>query len=147
MALLALPYYPSRSREYQRIWGRLHSANTRYWKHRDYNHKLIYARNYYNLNKKEQREKTKQRALNLKLTLFSMFGSRCVKCGFTDHRALQLDHIKGSGAEMRRYTNLHKSRVKYYQWLLNNPEYTLNEIQLLCANCNWIKRFENNEVS
>jgi len=146
MALLALPYYPSRSREYQRIWNRLHSTNTHYWKHRDTN-KLVYARHYYNLNKKKLKEKNHQRRLSIKITLFSMFGSKCKKCGFTDHRALQLDHIKGDGAKMRRYTTLQRSRLRYYLWLLNNPEYTLNQIQLLCANCNWIKRYENDEVN
>jgi len=59
----------------------------------------------------------------------------CVKCGFSDIRALSIDHIDGKG-------NLHKEFS--YRWLIKNnyPE----GYQTLCMNCQWIKRHTNNEV-
>ncbi|MDG7005258.1 MAG: hypothetical protein JRN73_09990 [Nitrososphaerota archaeon] len=67
-------------------------------------------------------------------------GSKCVRCGFSDFRALQIDHVNGGGrSEARRLAG-----VAYYLHVLDH----INDgtYQLLCANCNWIKRAENEEV-
>lgn len=91
-------------------------------------------------------EKYRKQQENTKLAVFSTLGHRCIKCGFDDIRALQLDHIKGDGAEWRRnHEHTAKSRRQYYNYLMQNPDYLLTNIQILCANCNWIKRHENNE--
>ena len=63
----------------------------------------------------------------------------CVKCGFNDSRALQIDHINNDGAEERK--KLFGSRldagIRFYYYLKRNnfPE----GYQVLCANCNIIK--------
>ena len=59
-------------------------------------------------------------------------GGKCIKCGFTDARALQFDHIKG-GIGRNRPTGW-----KRWKWL--NEAIERGEIQLLCANCNMIKK-------
>lgn len=65
-------------------------------------------------------------------------GGKCVRCGFDDFRALQIDHIDGGGTkELRKLGSPGVAR----KVLRGEPGY-----QLLCANCNWIKRVENNEV-
>jgi len=51
---------------------------------------------------------------NSRQKVVDSLGGVCVRCGFSDIRALQIDHIK-------------------------------NKYQLLCANCNWIKRYEDKE--
>ena len=64
----------------------------------------------------------------------------CKNCGFDDIRALQIDHIFGNGPEMR----LSKPGImKYY---LENPDTAYEDLQILCANCNWIKRSVNGET-
>jgi len=64
----------------------------------------------------------------------------CVKCGFLDFRALSLDHIHGGGREERGNSSqgffLRLKREGY-------PE----GYQTLCMNCQFIKRYENNELS
>jgi hypothetical protein len=69
-------------------------------------------------------------------------GGSCIRCGFSDVRALQIDHINGGGSKERKGKTFsgqfHKNVLKSF---LNNE----NKYQLLCANCNWIKRVENNE--
>ena len=55
-------------------------------------------------------------------------------------RALQLDHIEGGGNKDRQAKGTGST---FYAWLKRNgypPGY-----QVLCANCNYIKRFENRE--
>ena len=67
-------------------------------------------------------------------------GAACTKCGFdADWRALQIDHVNGGGVSDRRS----KSWKKYFDSVLTC---TTGEYQLLCANCNFIKRYEKNEV-
>jgi hypothetical protein len=63
---------------------------------------------------------------------------KCTRCGFVDIRALSLDHIAGGGNQHRKqigsgwYRKLRKASY---------PE----GYQVLCMNCQWIKRVENKE--
>lgn len=68
-------------------------------------------------------------------------GGVCCKCGFDNPIALQIDHINGGGCKERE--NFKGSAFLYH--VLNNPDKTV--YQILCANCNWIKRWENQECA
>lgn len=70
----------------------------------------------------------------LREAAFDILGRQCVRCGFDDIRALQVDHVNGGGWKQQRGWTLYRS-------VLKDPE----EYQTLCANCNWIKRHENKE--
>jgi len=76
-----------------------------------------------------------------KETLIGLMGNVCCKCGFSDSRALQIDHINGGGIKERKAYNT-KDFVRIVIASLNKNE---NKYQLLCTNCNWIKRHENQE--
>ena len=69
--------------------------------------------------------------------MIAKMGGKCIICGFDDWRALQLDHIKGGGYKG-------KANQLVYREILD-AKVIPNDYQLLCANCNWIKRYENNE--
>lgn len=69
-------------------------------------------------------------------------GGRCVKCGMLDLRCLQIDHINGGGGKEIRSTGAYAR----YKWIKSNVEEAKLKYQILCANCNWIKRDENNEL-
>ena len=77
----------------------------------------------------------------LRLSAIGALGGRCAKCGFTDIRALQIDHVDGGGNQLRKTT----SYVSMYRDIIAGT--CKYPVQLLCANCNWIKRDENNEMS
>ena len=66
---------------------------------------------------------------------------RCLKCGFTDIRALSIDHINGNGNKHRKSIGCYGSQ--FYTWLKNH-NYPVG-YQVLCMNCNFIKRFEQRE--
>ena len=69
-------------------------------------------------------------------------GGKCVRCGFSDPRALQIDHINGGGSKERKERGFNGNFHRHVLKSFINKE---NKYQLLCANCNWIKRVENNE--
>jgi hypothetical protein len=73
------------------------------------------------------------------------FGNKCSKCGFPDSRALQIDHVSGDGIKQIRNSNGNNrtSRTHYYRVVLR--EIDSGKYQILCANCNWIKRHTNSE--
>jgi hypothetical protein len=78
------------------------------------------------------------RARQLRRDVLAALGNLCIRCGFDDWRALQIDHIHGSGrADRARFANL----SQYFRAVIAEPE----KYQILCSNCNWIKRYEQNE--
>jgi hypothetical protein len=77
----------------------------------------------------------------LRLELFKLLGSKCSRCGIDDYRCLQIDHVNGGGKKESR----EKSRFKFLQYYTRHPEEAKQKLQLLCANCNWIKRHEDHE--
>jgi len=76
-----------------------------------------------------------------RISIMEILGLMCCKCGYTDLRALQIDHINGNGHEERRK----RGTESYYRFMLNKVIAGSKEYQVLRANCNWIKRLENNE--
>lgn len=77
--------------------------------------------------------------------LMAFFGGACVRCGFSDSRALHLDHIHGNGNQIRAKGGhgLHEK----WKMTRDNPNEARSVFQLLCANCNNIKRFEDYEYA
>lgn len=63
---------------------------------------------------------------------------KCLKCGIDDYRVLVIDHINGGGNMERKALN---SVVKFYKLVKKEP----NRYQILCHNCNYLKRIDNNE--
>lgn len=72
--------------------------------------------------------------------VLELFGNKCAHCGFSDHRALQIDHVNDDG-----WIERHKkfSSIVFLRRILKEGT---EGYQLLCANCNWIKRYEVNEA-
>ena len=88
------------------------------------------------------RDKDSKQGLKLEvLTHYGVGGCTCVNCGFSDIRALCIDHIEArvkiNRLEKRRAGN------SLYRWLRDN-KYPKG-FQTLCMNCNFIKSQENNE--
>lgn len=79
-----------------------------------------------------------QTSLRLKVILF--LGGKCFTCGFSDIRALQIDHIEGGGTKLNKTISWSK---RYLEILAGKNTV---KVQILCANCNWIKRWENKEL-
>ena len=95
--------------------------------------------------RKQKNKKDRERNMFYKAKMYYILGGpKCVYCGYDeDPRALQLDHINGGGrADRRRH---HSYAAKYWMEFKDNPEGLKTKFQVLCANCNVIKKFKNNE--
>jgi len=120
------------------------------------------AHRYYSLWNEKTREKARLRARNWKrnhreltkeiwittqkklkhevLLHYSKVGSEqpnCVVCGFSDIRALSIDHINNNGAEERRRMMIKSGHI-FYRFLRKNGY--PSGYQTLCMNCQSIKQ-------
>lgn len=104
------------------------------------NQAITWVKNNYSRHCQNARKWTKKNHHKLKQLAINKLGGICVRCGFSDRRALQIDHVNGDGAKERKIGMINSTSI--YKKVLADKE---NKYQLLCANCNWIKRVENNE--
>lgn len=75
-------------------------------------------------------------------------GSNCWHngpCIVNDTRCLQIDHKNGGGVKQIRVT-FGENLGSMYSHYLKNEDKAKKELQVLCANCNWVKRVNNNEL-
>jgi len=129
--------------------------------YRELNRKKLraYSNNYYHMNKEKNKENMRlwrlknrdklriakrENARKRRLEILSMLGDhKCVKCGYSeDYRVLQIDHVRSNGTEDRKKMAHSWSYLFWKKALIERP----SDYQILCANCNWIKRYENNEL-
>lgn len=105
-------------------------------------------------NKKKHIEQRKmydhKRGYKIKIEVLSHYSTNPTHCAnifnmhkelFIDLRCLSIDHINGDG----RYHVKTFGRGHLYRWLKKN-NYPKG-FQVLCMNCQWIKRHENNEFT
>ena len=120
------------ARAYGEQYRRLHKQEKR-----EYNRR-------YNAEHPDKRRAVAKKAnLAIRVRVLEHYGdgrATCIRCGFSDIRALSIDHIAGGGAEHRRAVG---TGGTFYRWLIKN-NYPKG-FQTLCMNCQLIKRAENGE--
>jgi hypothetical protein len=79
----------------------------------------------------------------MRASAVEILGGVCRRCGFADSRALQIDHVNGGGSKERKNRPFTGS---FHRVVIKSVLKKENKYQLLCANCNWIKRHERNET-
>ncbi len=100
-----------------------------------------------NMDRKEKnRISSVKRRKKLREEIIILLGGKCsnpnclVPNGCRDIRCLQIDHI-----HRKIYKGSHADEM-YYRHVLEEIKAGSKDYQLLCANCNWIKRVENHEI-
>ena len=111
--LMADPAFVARKREQGRLFKQRHPAQVRE------EQRLAYQR--------------------IRQEVLTVYGRRCAQCGFSDIRALQVDHVEGGGQRDHR---AHGALSIYKRAIAT---FGSGAFQLLCANCNWIKVHEKEE--
>lgn len=79
----------------------------------------------------------------LKDFIFSLLGRKCKFCSTSDLRVLQIDHVEDDGYKEHQ---LMGTGWQYLRQVLKTIQLGSNRYQLLCANCNVIKRLETKKI-
>ena len=75
---------------------------------------------------------------SLRPKALEVLGGKCAMCGFSDTRALQIDHINNDGY-IERGGGHEKDDAKIFRKIIRGD---VDNYQILCANCNMIKASE-----
>jgi len=127
---------PEKRKEYNKVYEGKNKEKVKIWK-------KTWAKN----NKEKVLSISRSWWYRLKKEIFELLGNKCSNpnCPIPpekfDIRALQIDHVHGGG--MRHINTI--SRNHYYNSILREIKSGSKEYQLLCAYCNWMKRYENKE--
>ena len=111
--------------------------------------KKEYDSNYQKRNRHSVALRNRKYRLRLKQKIYDILGGICssptclIPGGCTDIRCLQLDHINGGGKREMKLYGCSTGMIMAYAKL--TPEEIKKKLQILCANCNWIKVHENKE--
>ena len=116
---------------YWREYRRKNRDKRNAWERARYARNLQKMRDYGATHARESRRKLKE-------ILYTLLGDKCVICGFSDKRALQIDHRNGGGK--RHYSK--SGSLGVLKHAVENP----SEYQILCANHHWINMREKGEV-
>ena len=87
----------------------------------------------------QERRSQRKRRQEIKLEIYSLLGNHCIKCGFNDKRALEIDH---KDPRMAKKEPLRCQSVTYYRRILERIKSGSKDYQLMCCNCNRIKAWE-----
>ena len=131
-------------RKYRNQCKSCENENKKAWNKKWYqnNKEKVYSqsRKYKSEHRERIRELSNLSGKKKRKEILNFLGGKCVRCGFSDWRVLQIDHINGGGVkEHKKISNT----STFYKTVKTHKE----KYQVLCANCNWIKRYENNETA
>lgn len=95
----------------------------------------------------KNREQARIDRKNLKIEVLSYYSDGSLRCACGESRlpCLSIDHINGGGNKQREELFSGRSGGALYRWL-KQQGYPLG-YQVLCMNCQWIKRSENDELA
>jgi len=100
-----------------------------------------YMKGYWKTNERKQKHKETINRIHkqCKDAAYDLLGRVCVRCGFSDIRALQIDHVNNDGNIDRQKFGHRAGTIQTYKKVLKSQG---EGFQVLCANCNLIKAHE-----
>ena len=133
-----------RVRESNRHWRETHKEHIREYNiayNKSHQEQIRNYRHKYPYNPEQARKGRERYNTKIRKDVLTHYGNgklACVCCGYSDIRALSIDHINGGGGKHRKALGL-RAGVPFYQWL-RLQEYPMG-YRTLCMNCQFIARF------
>lgn len=139
-------------RYYERNKDKVLSRNKVYWEENK-THLNALQRDWHKKNKVKVNQGKRLYWAKCLETLYSYLGNICCckaidcwhigLCGISDRHILQFEHIQDNGkSDRKRFKGGQRAMIMYYVKHLDEVKQNL---QLMCANCNWKKRARNRE--
>jgi hypothetical protein len=76
-----------------------------------------------------------------RLRVIKLLGGKCCRCGNSDARVLQINHVNGGGSKE---TQIGKGEMGSSNFLIDidKGRRSINDLNLMCANCNILYEYE-----
>lgn len=88
-----------------------------------------------------QRENLANKNLIRRIVVLEFLGGKCARCAISDYRCLQIDHIKPI---LRARTDIPRGQRTVSEVYMDRED--IENLQVLCANCHFIKTFHEDMV-
>lgn len=126
--------FAERGKQYRAENKEIQAARSKKWFNENKDRKHELGKLWQNKFKDTINEKRKKRVWDLKLEVWSRYGTICNCCGEPSKEFLTIDHINGGGNKHRKELRSNGSQ-NIYRWLKRNdfPE----GYRVLCMNCNF----------
>jgi hypothetical protein len=138
LTLKTNPDYMRRKAENGKKWVGIHKEQRR-----------EYARKHYKERYNEDNRRRTEYTQKIRREIIILLGNKCANPYNLNHgdfinyyMSLCIDHVNGGGTKERRNA---KSYDQYLNSILNKIKAGSKDYQLLCANCNQIKKYKNKE--
>lgn len=122
--------HPKEINENNKKWRQKNKEKVKLWK---------------SMSPEKKREYQKRCLDKLRRKVLEILGNKCIHCGESDIRCLQIDHVNGGGCKERKKLFL-KHYGTYLRFVLKEIQADSKDYQLLCANCNWKKKYNSGEI-
>jgi transketolase len=128
-------------RKYNRVYHQEHKEQLKEYRKQWYKNHPEYFREYNKKWHKEHPEQSKEskRKYIRKLhdRVIDFLGGKCVSCGITDKRVLQINHINNDGTE-----EIKKIGTRPFYFAILQNKRPINDLDVRCANCNILYRWK-----
>ena len=104
------------------------------------------ASNYYQNHFPQESLRGKRYQMLIKVEVLSHYSNgtpQCNRCAESRIECLSIDHEEGEGSSHRRKVSNGRGGYAFYKWLKNHNFPA--GFQVLCMNCQWIKKIANHE--
>ena len=128
----------------------IYYQNNKQWKDRQNNEYALShpedilktkRRSYVKLNRESINKRRRSLVLEYRKQIIERLGGYvCQRCKYNqDKRAIELDHVNNDGYKERKNRT---GSYMFYLYYYSNPDIAQTRLQILCANCNRIKKYE-----
>ncbi len=101
------------------------------WRDRNPDH----AKEYYQRTIDAHANRARERLWKFKTEAINKLGGKCAKCGVTDARILQINHVNGGGTKEKRFG------IDMYKAIVDGTRQT-EDLNVLCPTCNILYEYE-----
>jgi hypothetical protein len=98
------------------------------------------SKNWAKKNREKSRDINRRYIHRLHDKVIDLLGGKCIRCGITDKRVLQVNHMNGGGCQ--EFKKL--GAAVFYNQILQGKRKT-DDLEARCSNCNIIYRWEDSE--
>jgi 5-methylcytosine-specific restriction endonuclease McrA len=112
------------------------------WHIRHRAEQLVYFRQYHALHRVERVKYERSKNESLRIIALDVLGGKCARCGLTDQRIFEIDHIVPLRRKSKTLLSLRETSGSRIHYRIVHGQEDTTGLQVLCPNCHAYKTIE-----